>query len=83
MVKTLRVMNNRVWLLPQNPTYEPISGDACQITWNGVVCTVVPQVIPGAARKSRRPATQTICTAAVSSAVFTARTCGPGTQLPG
>jgi repressor LexA len=30
-VKTLRVMSNRVWLLPQNPTYEPIPGDACKI----------------------------------------------------
>jgi repressor LexA len=30
-VKTFRVMNNRVWLLPQNPTYEPIPGDFWQI----------------------------------------------------
>jgi repressor LexA len=30
-VKTLRVMNDRVWLLPQNPTYEPIPGDSYRI----------------------------------------------------
>jgi len=30
-VKTFRVMNNRVWLLPQNPRYEPIPGDAYKI----------------------------------------------------
>jgi repressor LexA len=30
-IKTFRVMNNRVWLLPQNSIYEPIPGDSCQI----------------------------------------------------
>lgn len=30
-VKTLRIMNDRVLLLPQNPIYEPIPGEACQI----------------------------------------------------
>lgn len=30
-VKTLRVMNDGVWLVPQNPMYERIPADACQI----------------------------------------------------
>jgi repressor LexA len=30
-VKTFRCMNDRVWLLPQNPIYEPIPGDDCHI----------------------------------------------------
>jgi repressor LexA len=30
-IKTFRVMNDRVWLFPQNPQYEPFSGDAWKI----------------------------------------------------
>jgi repressor LexA len=30
-VKTFRLMNNRAWLFPQNPIYEPIPGDDCHI----------------------------------------------------
>jgi repressor LexA len=40
-VKTLRVMNGHVWLLPQNPAYEPIQGDHCSVMGK-VVATIHP-----------------------------------------
>ena len=30
-VKTLRRKNGHTWLLPENPEYDPIDGDGCQI----------------------------------------------------
>jgi repressor LexA len=41
-VKTLRRMNGQVWLLPQNPVYEPISGDHCRIM--GKVVATIHQI---------------------------------------
>ncbi len=41
-VKTLRYMNDHVWLLPQNPAYEPILGDHCRIM--GKVVATIHQI---------------------------------------
>jgi len=38
-VKTLRHLNDHVWLLPQNPAHEPIPGDHCRLMGK-VVATV-------------------------------------------
>src|SRR5689334_18422947 len=38
-VKTLRHLNDHVWLLPQNPAHEPIPGDYCRLMGK-VVATV-------------------------------------------
>ena len=37
-VKRLSLQNGEVWLLPENPAYEPIDGSQCQIL--GRVCSV-------------------------------------------
>jgi repressor LexA len=31
VVKTFRSVENHVWLMPENPSYDPILGDGCQI----------------------------------------------------
>jgi repressor LexA len=38
-VKTFRRMQGHVWLVPQNPTYEPIPGDDCELMGK-VVATI-------------------------------------------
>ena len=43
-VKTLQRVNGHVWLMPQNPAYAPISGDAAAIL--GKVVAVLRRVCP-------------------------------------
>jgi repressor LexA len=38
-VKTFQRVNGHVWLIPQNPSYEPIPGDGCRVMGK-VVATV-------------------------------------------
>jgi repressor LexA len=38
-VKTFQRVNGHVWLIPQNPSYEPILGDGCRVMGK-VVATV-------------------------------------------
>ena len=38
-VKTLRRKDGHIWLMPENPEYEPIDGDGCTIL--GKVVAVV------------------------------------------
>ena len=38
-VKTFQRANGHVWLMPQNPSYEPIPGDGCRLMGK-VVATV-------------------------------------------
>jgi repressor LexA len=40
-VKTFQHVNGHVWLMPQNPSYEPIPGDGCCLMGK-VVATVHP-----------------------------------------
>ncbi len=41
-VKTFYRVDGRVWLMPQNPSYEPMRGDHCQIM--GKVVMTIPSV---------------------------------------
>ena len=41
-VKTFQHVNGHVWLMPQNPSYEPIPGDGCRLM--GKVVATVPSV---------------------------------------
>jgi repressor LexA len=41
-VKTFHQVNDDVWLMPQNPSYQPIPGDRCRRIMGKVVATVHP-----------------------------------------